>query len=76
MGATLGLLQQNPEIYLKRGIGADSLSDARIEELLDARRQARAAKNFVESDRIRGVLTAAGILLEDRPNGTTAWRRA
>jgi cysteinyl-tRNA synthetase len=76
MGVTLGLLQQNPDIYLKRGIGADSLSDTRIEELLDARRQARAAKNFVESDRIRDVLTAAGILLEDRPNGTTAWRRA
>jgi cysteinyl-tRNA synthetase len=76
MGATLGLLQQDPEVFLKRGVGADSLSDARIEQLLDARRQARSAKNFVESDRIRGVLTSAGVVLEDKPNGATAWRRA
>jgi cysteinyl-tRNA synthetase len=76
MGATLGLLQQDPEAFLKRGIGTDSLSDARIEELLDARRQARSAKNFVESDRIRDVLNAAGVVLEDKPNKTTAWRRA
>jgi cysteinyl-tRNA synthetase len=76
MGETLGLLQQDPETYLKRGIGADSLSDVRIEQLLDERRRARAAKNFVESDRIRAVLTAAKIALEDKPDGTTAWRRA
>jgi len=76
MGATLGLLQQDPELYLKRGVGADSLSDARIEQLLDARRLARSTKNFTESDRIRSVLTDAGIVLEDKPNGTTAWRRA
>jgi len=76
MGETLGLLQQNPETYLKRGIGADFLSDADIEQLLDARRQARSTKNFVESDRIRSVLSTAGVVLEDKPNGTTAWRRA
>jgi cysteinyl-tRNA synthetase len=78
MGATLGLLQQNPDAFLKRGIGigADSLSDADIERLLEARRQARAAKNFSESDRIRNELATAGVMLEDKPNGTTAWRRA
>jgi cysteinyl-tRNA synthetase len=76
MGATLGLLQQEPERYSKRGIGATALTDRDIEELLAARRSARAVKNFAESDRIRDLLAAAGIMLEDKPGGSTGWRRA
>ena len=75
MGAVLGLLQQDPEAYLKRGVGATTLSDADVAALLALRRAARAAKNFAESDRIRDQLTAAGILLEDKPGGDTQWRR-
>jgi cysteinyl-tRNA synthetase len=76
LGAVLGVLQQNADAYLKKSVGAQSLSDADIEQLLASRRNARAAKNFAESDRIRGLLTAAGVLLEDKPGGTTEWRRA
>jgi cysteinyl-tRNA synthetase len=76
MGGTLGVLQQNPDDYLKRGAGQDKLGDAEVESLLAARRAARAAKNFPESDRIRDQLTQAGILLEDKPGGVTEWRRA
>jgi len=76
MGAVIGLLQQVPEDYLKRGVGAAGLSDADIEGLLENRRAARQAKNFSESDRIRDLLTAAGIVLEDKPGGVTGWRRA
>jgi cysteinyl-tRNA synthetase len=76
MGAVLGLLQQAPGVYLKRGVGAATLSDADIEALLEGRRAARQAKNFSESDRIRDVLSAAGIVLEDKPGGATGWRRA
>jgi cysteinyl-tRNA synthetase len=76
MGQVLGLLQQPPGAYLKRGVGTASISDGKIEALLAARHAARAAKNFAESDRIRDLLTAAGILLEDRPGGATGWRRA
>jgi cysteinyl-tRNA synthetase len=76
LGAALGILQQDPDTYLKRSAGKKSLSDAEVEELLSSRRAARAAKNFAESDRIRNLLTAAGILLEDKPGGTTEWRRA
>jgi cysteinyl-tRNA synthetase len=76
MGQVLGLLQQPPGAYLKRGVGTASISDGDIEALLAARHAARAAKNFAESDRIRDLLTAAGILLEDKPGGTTGWRRA
>src|SRR6266404_7458907 len=37
---------------------------------------ARRAKNWAESDRIREELATAGVLLEDKPGGKTAWRRA
>ncbi len=76
MGRILGILQQDPDEYLKRGVGATGLSDAEIEALLAARRAARTDKNFGESDRIRDQLTEAGILLEDKPGGFTEWRRS
>ena len=76
MGGVLGLLQQSAGDYLKRGVGAATLADADIEGLIAARRAARAAKNFAESDRLRDVLTSASIVLEDRPGGKTEWRRA
>jgi len=76
LGATLGILQQDPGTYLKRSAGDKRLSDGEVEALLSLRREARGAKNFAESDRIRSLLTAAGILLEDKPGGSTEWRRA
>jgi cysteinyl-tRNA synthetase len=76
MGAMLGVLQQDPDTYLKRSAGDKSMSDADVERLLAARQAARAAKNFAESDRIRQELTAAGIVLEDKAGGATQWRRA
>jgi cysteinyl-tRNA synthetase len=80
MGEVLGILQQDPEAYIKRGAGAGAggaggLTDAEIHALLEARRGARAAKNFAESDRIRDELAAKGVLLEDKPGGATEWRR-
>jgi cysteinyl-tRNA synthetase len=76
LGAVLGVLQQDPDSYLKRSAGDQSLSDTDVEALLVSRREARALKNFAESDRIREVLSTAGILLEDKPGGRTEWRRA
>jgi len=76
MSADLGVLQQDPDRYLKHSVGDKGISDAGIEALLAARQTARAAKNFAESDRIRDQLAAAGVLLEDKAGGATQWRRA
>ena len=46
-----------------------------INQLISMRIEAKKAKNFAESDRIRKELADAGIILEDTPQGTT-WRRA
>ncbi|MGO9946731.1 MAG: cysteine--tRNA ligase [Steroidobacteraceae bacterium] len=75
MGAMLGVLQQDPDKFLKLSADASGLTDAQIEALLAARNAARAAKNYAESDRIRAQLNEAGILLDDKAGGTQ-WRRA
>ncbi|MCG8100052.1 MAG: cysteine--tRNA ligase, partial [Candidatus Thiodiazotropha taylori] len=46
----------------------------KIDAMIQARIDARAAKDWGEADRIRDELQDAGILLEDGPEGTT-WRR-
>ena len=49
-------------------------ADTEIEQLVEAREAARRAKDWAEADRIRGVLTERGIVVEDTPRGPE-WRR-
>ena len=71
LGAIVGLLQNDPEAYLQGG----SQQALDVEQLIQARLEAKKAKNFAEADRIRKELADNGIILEDTPQGTT-WRRA
>jgi len=77
LGGVLGLLERDAQTFLQ-ALPADSeggLSPERIETMIGERVAAKKAKNFAEADRIRADLAAAGIVLEDSPQGTT-WRRA
>ena len=49
-------------------------SDAAVEQLLQARYDAKKAKNFAEADRIRAELSAQGVELTDIPGGVK-WKR-
>ena len=54
---------------------ADEMTD-RINSRVAERAQARRERRFTDADRIRDELAAEGIILEDKPDGTTDWRRA
>jgi cysteinyl-tRNA synthetase len=55
---------------------ADDLSDAEIDSLVQQRNDARQNKDYKESDRLRDLLQARGIILIDKPGGVTIWNRA
>src|SRR5690606_37186418 len=81
LGGVLGLLQTDPQTYLRsssRYLGqspksATGLSDAQIEAMITARADAKKRRDFAEADRLRDALHEAGIELEDRPGGVTQW---
>jgi cysteinyl-tRNA synthetase len=72
LGGILGLLQSDPTTYLQSGAGLDEVA---IQAQIQARADAKKAKNFAEADRIRNDLLAQGIVLKDSPTGTT-WEAA
>ncbi len=75
MGGVVGLLEREPMVYLQGGAGTAGLDEAAIDQLIVQRTAAKKAKNFAAADRIRDELKAAGIVLDDSPQGSS-WRRA
>ncbi|MEK6778149.1 MAG: DALR domain-containing protein, partial [Candidatus Deferrimicrobiota bacterium] len=73
--ADAGLFQvSGSEAKLTHGAAAASpLTEEEIGHRIEARKAARARKDFAEADRIRKELEALGVLLEDSKAGTT-WK--
>lgn len=75
LGNLLGILEQDPEHYLKAGKPSGAvLSDHEIENLVRRRLMARNNKDWTLADRIRDELKEHGVILEDVA-GSTTWRR-
>jgi len=70
----LGLLENNAQQFLQGSSSEGGLADDEINSLIEQRATAKQEKNWSECDRIRDVLDAEDILLEDTAEGTR-WRR-
>ena len=78
-GQFMGLLSRTPEQWFKQhgtvGTEASTGMDATtIEALIQARQDARKARDFGLADAVRKQLADAGIVLEDTPQGVR-WKR-
>ncbi|MFO0192168.1 MAG: cysteine--tRNA ligase [Planctomycetia bacterium] len=69
---TLGLFLEAPQA--KAGGADEALVGKLMELIIEIRANARKTKDFATADLVRNKLTEAGIVLEDRPDGT-GWSR-
>ncbi len=84
LGAVLGLLQSDEWQFKSQpksspsgtSVGKPaSLSDEEIASKLAARLAAKQSKNYTLADQLRAELASQGITIEDRPDGTSRWKR-
>jgi cysteinyl-tRNA synthetase len=69
-GDVLGLVKDEyPD-----GTGGGQSLDAAVKVVIEVRQELRNIKHFELADRVRERLAQAGILLDDRPDGTI-WRQ-
>jgi cysteinyl-tRNA synthetase len=79
-GQVFGLFQLPAKDWEFHDLGiklktAGTLSDDAIERFITERSEAKKRRDFARADEIRQTLAAQGITLEDRPDGTTRWKR-
>ena len=75
-GQVLGLFQLDRWMFNVEGSGHSSCaSEADIGKQIAERTEAKKRKDFKRADAIRSELAAQGILIEDKPDGTSRWKR-
>jgi cysteinyl-tRNA synthetase len=67
--AMLGVLGLDPADFADTATGNDDALNAAMQHVLKARADARAEKNWAEADQIRDEMAAAGVSIEDTPDG-------
>jgi cysteinyl-tRNA synthetase len=70
-GMLVGLMAQSRRKFMQAYPRRTIVDETKVVSLVEERKQARAAKNFAESDRIRDELAAMGVVLKDSKDGTT-----
>jgi cysteinyl-tRNA synthetase len=79
-GNNLGLFQLESwqfkrNIAIKAEPGGYQISGKEIELKVAERNEARTQKDFKKADEIRQFLASHGIVIEDKPDGTSRWKR-
>lgn len=75
MGAVLGLLNEDPALFVQSGaLEIDETFKAEVERLIALRKTARAAKDWALADSARDQLKAKHVVVEDKPDGSSVWR--
>ena len=67
----LGLLRENLALWSARKQDLRKIDAGQVESLIASRSEARKAKDWAASDRIRDELAAMGVVLKDSKEGTT-----
>lgn len=76
LAGILGLLQQDPDGFLKGEDKEGELTSDAIEVLIQQRAQAKKDRDFAAADGIRDELAAQGIILKDTREGTSWFRES
>jgi cysteinyl-tRNA synthetase len=72
-GQLLGLFSKTEAEWAHWKPASLAIDEIHVARLINARLEARASKNWGESDRIRDELVGMGIALKDNKDGTTTW---
>ncbi len=77
LGSVMGLFQlEEWRFHVDLSdVGINGPTDEEIKRLIAERNEARKQRDFARADEIRKTLAEEGITLEDRPDGTTRWKR-
>jgi cysteinyl-tRNA synthetase len=73
--ASLTLTTFAPTVMVGQVSPEIELSEVQIEQQIAERLDAKKKKNFAQADEIRKSLASHGILIEDKPDGTSRWKR-